>query len=360
MNQVFQVRIYPVQPQESLMRRYFGAYRYIYNYFRSAYIIAYDRDQARFDEDAANQLLVQLVQQDRALQIVDYRVLQGALDDVNADFLEFYQSADSSAKKTYPRKISETGARKYFKIYADADNIRYDEDVVFVLGLGKLDHDGTRIEGTIRQIAVTHPASGQYLMSVFCDDVELRQYPPTGAAVGIVRGDNVFAVASTGKYYSDAPEILELRAQMATLRGDDPDLDSKPLKALRKELAKQNKSFISHLTTHFVKKYDRIYIEGLHPAILNHALLSAEDYLWKSFLEQLEKKADLNERVYLELDPPLPAPGLCSDCGSEADPAALDFSQRWICPDCGSIHRPEINNARNLLAAGERISNYID
>ncbi|MDO4539679.1 MAG: transposase [Syntrophomonadaceae bacterium] len=354
MNQVFQVNIFPVKPQEALMRRYFGAYRYIYNYYRTAYITAYDRNQSRFDEDAANELLIKLVQQDRALQIVDFRVLQGALDDVNADFTEFYQGADSG-KKSYPRKISDSGSRQFFRIAADANNIRCEPDYISIHGLGKLDYDGTRIEGTIRQITVTRNAPGQYLMSVFCDDMEERRYPFTGEAVGIVRGDKGFAAASTGKYYSDAPEIIELRAQMSALRKEDNELDSEALKSLRKALAKENKSFISRITTHFIKNYDRIYVEAMDDSLRDGGLLSAEDYLWKCFLEQLEKKAELNNRVYLELD---------ADEAAALPPTVAhptECAPKETAGDAGSSHpSPLINKARSLLATGERLSNYIE
>ena len=362
MNQVFYLDIYPSALQEQRLRRYFMAHRFVYNYFRDIYAAAYERNGSRFDVEVANSLLARLIQKTPALQELNFLILQCAHDDINSDFMSFYQADDPGAtKKAMPRRLSDN-MRPGCKISAEGYNVHYDREWIYIHGIGQIPHDGTWLEGVIRQLTISRPNPGHYVLIAICDDHVTRHYNFTGQAVGIVRSQRGFATASTGKHYSNAPEIEKLRGQLLVLNQQMGHANHKSensltdeQKVLRKALTQENKKFVAHLSTHFIKNNDRIYIESMDEHLFEQNLLSAKDYLWKIFLEQLERKADQNERIYLEIDSPPKM--LCSSCG-QINSEVPGSASSWSCSQCNATQRCEINCAQNVLQLGERLSWY--
>ena len=66
------------------------------------------------------------------------------------------------------------------------------------------------------------------------------------------------------------------------------------------------------------------------------------------FRECLGRKLEDQGKRLILVDRYAPSARTCSVCGAAGDAS----EQRWTCPACGTVHRREVNAARNIKAQG--------
>ena len=148
-------------------------------------------------------------------------------------------------------------------------------------------------------------------------------------------------------------------------------LQSKNYQATRLRLAKlsqhiQNarKNFAHQLSYDIIKNHDFVVTENLQSKnmLKNHALaMSISDVGWRQFITYLNYKADLYNKISIQIDPRYTTQ-MCHSCSfrmGTCDTKKLMLKDRvWVCPNCGQSHIRDYNASLNILARG--INDYLD
>uniref|UniRef100_UPI002FF3F8FF RNA-guided endonuclease InsQ/TnpB family protein n=1 Tax=Companilactobacillus sp. HBUAS59699 TaxID=3109358 RepID=UPI002FF3F8FF len=125
---------------------------------------------------------------------------------------------------------------------------------------------------------------------------------------------------------------------------------------LQKSVMNQRSNFLNNLSTTLIKNHDLVATEDLSSKnmLKNHALaMSISDVGWRTFLQQLEYKAELYGKTFVKINP-YNTTQTCSDCGYwMRDEEHLTLNDReWTCPNCNTFHIRDHNAAKNILAKG--------
>lgn len=125
---------------------------------------------------------------------------------------------------------------------------------------------------------------------------------------------------------------------------------------LQKSVMNQRSNFLNNLSTTLIKNHDLVVAEDLSSKnmLKNHALaMSISDVGWRTFLQQLEYKAELYDKTFVKVNP-YNTTQTCSDCSYlMKDEEHLTLKDReWTCPNCNEFHIRDHNAAKNILAKG--------
>jgi putative transposase len=171
-------------------------------------------------------------------------------------------------------------------------------------------------------------------------------------AVGIDLGLRDTATTSdedkllAGQFYRG----IENRIAQAQRRGH-----KRQAKRLRRTAARRRKDALHRFSRGIVDKYQQIIIgdvSGLKPSKTRMAK-SVLDAGWGILKAQLKYKGEYAGRCVLIVNE-RNTTRTCSSCKALTGPAGLDrlVVRRWVCRKCGVTHDPDVNAARNILAAG--------
>lgn len=125
---------------------------------------------------------------------------------------------------------------------------------------------------------------------------------------------------------------------------------------LHKSVMNQRSNFLSILSTALIKNHDLVVAEDLASKnmLKNHALaMSISDVGWRTFLQQLEYKAEMYDRTFIKVNPKNTTQ-MCSDCGylMKGEEHLTLSDREWTCPNCNKYHIRDHNAAKNILAKG--------
>jgi len=224
-----------------------------------------------------------------------------------------------------------------------------------------------QIEGRILNATISQNPSGKYFVSVCCTEVNIPQYSPTGAVVGIDLGIKEFAITSDGQHIENPKflkksekKLTKLQRKLSRKTIGSSNRNKARIKVARQheKIVNQRKNFLNKISTELIKKYDIICLETLRVKnmVKNHKLAKAiSDVSWSEFVRQLQHKADWYGKVIQKVDTYFPSSQLCNVCGYK-NSDTKDLSVReWICPQCGKHHDRDENASNNILKEGLRL-----
>lgn len=118
--------------------------------------------------------------------------------------------------------------------------------------------------------------------------------------------------------------------------------------------------FTQQLSNNIIKNHDFIVTEKLQSKnmLKNHALaMSIQDVGWRSFINQLNYKAELYNKIVLQVDPKYTTQ-VCHNCsfrmGTCGSHKLTLADRKWTCPMCGNLNIRDYNASLNILARGIR------
>ena len=117
------------------------------------------------------------------------------------------------------------------------------------------------------------------------------------------------------------------------------------------KIANQRKDALHKLSRRYVKQYQTIVIEDLHPAnmVKNHSLAQAiSDSSWGRLRAYLSYKAEEAGRR-VEAVAPHYTSQKCSRCGEYVEKSLS--VRTHMCPHCGYVADRDVNAALNILQA---------
>jgi putative transposase len=208
-------------------------------------------------------------------------------------------------------------------------------------------------------------AAGRYYAS-FAIETEPGALPGAAADVGIDLGLAHFAVLSDGRKVAN-PRFLRRaerrlrKAQQALsrkVRGSaNRDKARVKVARLHARVADTRRDWLHKESTRIIRDNQAVYVEDLCVSGLARTRLarSVHDAGWSVFTGMLEYKARLYSREFRRIGRFEPTSQVCSACGVKDGPKPLSV-RTWACAACGTVHDPDLNAAKNVLALGRRES----
>lgn len=212
------------------------------------------------------------------------------------------------------------------------------------------------IEGTVKQIRITHRADGWYALLV-CD---LRMPVPlgtTGKSVGVDMGLESFATLSNGEAVANP---RHLRRATRALKRSQQALSRKARRSANRTKARQRlalmnlrvkrarRDFHHKAALDLVRRFDRIVVEDLAISKMMQTRRFAHsigDAGWGQFTSILACKAEWAGREFVKVDPRYTSQ-TCSACGHRHKmPLALRLFE---CGSCGHVLHRDVNAAINI------------
>lgn len=214
-------------------------------------------------------------------------------------------------------------------------------------------------------IRVIRTASGKFFVSMVVE-VEQKEFPKTGEAVGIDFGVSRLAALSNGERVSNPKHGAKHQKRLAFRQ---KQFAKKKKGSKRRELAKKRVAVVYEkisncrtdsmhkFSTNIVKRFDVICVEDLNlrGMVKNHNLArSLSDASIGTAIRMIEEKAERYGKVVVKIDRWYPSSKTCSVCGHVVDKLPLSIRE-WDCPECNSHLDRDENAAVNILAVGQTV-----
>ena len=123
------------------------------------------------------------------------------------------------------------------------------------------------------------------------------------------------------------------------------------------KIANSRRDFIEKLSCDLIKKNDVIIIESLNIKAISQYLnlgKSTLDLGWGMFVQRLEQKINLTNKILIKADKWFASSQICHICGYQNTSLTL-HDREWDCPNCGSHLLRDENAAINLQQYGINI-----
>jgi putative transposase len=356
----FSYRFYPTPEQESLLRRTMGCARLVYNRALALRTEALYKDQKRVGYAETSSMLTEWKKTEELdfLNEVSCVPLQQGLRHLQTAYTNFF---DGRAKYPNFKKKRNGGSAEFTK-----SAFKFKDGQVYLakcadplpIRWSRMLPVGCRPS----TITVKLSPSGRWSVSLLVN-VEIEALPQSGSQVGIDLGITSLLALSTGEKIANPKgfkaKYRKLRRAHKALSRKQKGSNNRHKARLKvakvhQEIADARKDNLHKLTTRLVRENQTIAVEDLavKNMIKNRKLaLAISDASWGELVRQLDYKCDWYGRTLIKIDRGFPSSKRCGNCGHIVNKMPLNIRE-WDCPNCGTHHEPDINAAKNILAAG--------
>lgn len=216
----------------------------------------------------------------------------------------------------------------------------------------------TPVLGHIQSGTISKTPSGQYYVSLTCDQVPYESVSTgTDEPIGIDLGIEPFAMLSNFnmvdgiKYLAKAERRLKYQQQVLSYKQrGSKNYEKQRLKVakLHQHVANQRANFLHNLSKKLVDNYQIIGVkQGLgEKDEITDVNKASSDASFFEFVRQLQYKADWADQLVVEVDKKFAANNICSECGGLIESDASN--KEIVCPHCGKILNARLNAAINI------------
>ena len=374
--QAYKFQLRPKAGQESLMRRFAGCCRFLWNRALALEKATYESEGKSLGFSSLCAILKDWKKEDDTSFLAEAhsQILQQALKDLDRAYKNFF-----AKRADFPR-FKKKGVHDAFR-YPQGFKLDESNSRIFLPKIGWVRYRKSRkTEGTPKQVTVSLSA-GTWFVSIQTEREVPHPVHISQSAVGIDMGVACFATLSDGssikplnsfrKYEKKLAALQRKMAKRVKFSANWNKLKNR-IQRLHRKIANVRSDFLHKATTAISKNHALVVMEDLKvrnmsrsaagtleapgknvraKAALNKSIL---DQGWFEFRRQLEYKLNwLGGKLVIV--PPQYTSQTCSQCGC-TDKQNRQTQARFKCTACGFECHADYNAALNILAAGHAVS----
>ncbi len=355
----YQFELMPNQEQKTLLDKYFGCIRFVYNHFLNERKEQYQADEKSDNYYAQAATLTELKRKDKTIWLkeVNSQSLQFALRCLDTAYVNFFRGNAKFPRFKSRKKKNTFTVPQFAKLEADKFYAPKFKEGIKV-------NVHREVKGEIGKCTLSKTPTGKYFVSILCEE----QYQPkekTGAVCGIDLGLKDFAITSDGIKFKNNKYTKQYERKLAKAqkhlsrkrKGSNSFEKQRRKTALIHEKITNSRMDNLHKVSHkLVTDYDIIALEDLNVKgmVKNHKLAKhISDASWGTFVRLLEYKADWNDKQIVKINRWYPSSKTCCECGWVNQDLNLSIRE-WTCKN-GHILDRDLNAAKNILKEGLKI-----
>ena len=367
-NKAFKFRIYPNSNQKVMFAKTFGCTRFLYNYYLSMRITAYETDKTSLSyNDCANDLtLLKKTDEFGFLTEVDSIALQQSLRHLDTAFQNFFKLP----KTGYPKFKSKKHNHNSYTTVCINGNISIEDGVLKLpkVGFIKVKQHRDIPDGyTLKSVTVSQTPSGKYYASILFEYDNQVQEADSHKFLGLDYSMHELYKDSEGnepqypRYYRKAEKQLQREQRKLSLMQKGSNNRNKQrikVAKLHEKVSNQRKDFLHKQSRLIANAYDCVCIEDLDMKAMSQALnfgKSVSDNGWGMFTTFLKYKLEEQGKRFVKVDKFFASSQTCSCCGYVNKETKNLAVRAWECPQCGVHHDRDVNAAVNIRNEGMRI-----
>lgn len=351
-----QIKLYPSEQQEILLKKSCGCARHSYNWALSKWKELYE-----LGERPSAYTLIKLQNSIKREQFPFYLDVsktapQYAIHNVEKSFKSFFKG-----NTRYP-KFKKKGQKDSYVAVENWQEFKQKDYKIHLPRIGKVKcSENVRFEGKVNNVVIKRIADMWFaIINIEVPElVSLKPKVGDNQVIGIDLGISSMMILSDGTFIEN-PRALKLNLKKLKHRQRRLNKKQKGSKNRRKQqlkVAKMSyriscirKNAIHNATTSIVKKYDKIIIEELNVRgmIKNRNLSQAlSDVCFGEIKRQLIYKSKWSGKELIVADKWFASSKTCSNCGNKKE--KLSLSERiYKCENCGIEINRDLNAAKNL------------
>ena len=370
----FKIRIYPNKTQSIMIDKNIGCARFVYNKMLEEKKFAYEtyKDDKRALWEYKYKTEKDLKTEFSWLSEAESSSLQHARIDLSRAYTNFFASISHKSKgnSQFP-KFHKKGIKDSFRIMVNNKNVKIDFDArkIKLPKFGWINYRDNRVfdVSLVSSVTVSKSKTDKYFASFLCqfeiDDIEKIQYSNDLIVKGLDMSMDKFYVDNEGKYpeyyrlYRNHEKQLTHLQRMVSKKQKGSANRKKAqlrLNKLHEKIANSRKDFIEKLSTEIIRKNDIVVIESLNMKGMAQSLYfgkSVNDLAWGMFVNRLEQKMQLTDKILIKADKWFASSQICHICGYQNKKLTLK-DREWDCPVCGSHLLRDENAGQNLKQYG--------
>jgi putative transposase len=359
MLKVVKVRLYPSPQQQQLLEQSFGNCRWLWNFCLNLMNQTYKQTGKGLSGYEIKKIIPQLKKQHDWLTLTYSQCLQQVCLNLGVAFNNFFEK-----RAKYPRFKSKHGKPSI----QYPQNVKVADNHLTIPKIGDVSAIIHRaIEGKVKTVTVSKNCSNQYFAAILFNDGKDKPESSTdGKAIGIDLGLSHFAVTSDGSKF-DNPRILskhernlKLKQQQLSRKqkgSSNRHKARKKVARVHRKITNCREDFLHKLSRRIVNENQVIVVENLNVKgmMQNHCLAkSIQGVGWGMFCTMLKYKAEMEGKIYQEVDRFFPSSKTCHVCLNQVGSLPLDV-RHWTCEHCHTNLDRDVNAAINLRDEGLRI-----
>lgn len=273
----------------------------------------------------------------------------------------------------FPR-FKKKGIKDSYTSINNGNTIRidYDSHKIKLPKLGWVKYRDTRVlnDVIIKSASVSISKTGKYFVSVLYEyDIDLPEKLTDSNDLIINALDmsleNFYIDCNNNhpdyikQYRKNLSHLKYLQRQVSKKKKGSSNRKKAQLKVNKvyEKIANSRKDFIEKLSNSLIEKNDVIVIESLNIKAMSQGLnlgKSTLDLGWGMFVNRLEQKISLTNKILIKADRWFASSQICHVCGYQNKSLTL-HDREWTCPKCGSHLLRDENAAINLKQYGINI-----
>ena len=378
-NKALKLRLYPNKEQSQKIIQFCGANRFIYNKMLE------ERQQAykEFKENGSLDILwthkykteVDYKNEFEWMKDIESTSLQQSRKHLIDAYNNFFKSLKKQRKgnSQFP-KFKKKGIKDSYTSINNTNVIRldYSNHRIRLPKLGWVNYRDNRVLNniTIKSATVSISKTGKFFVSVLYEyDIDIPEKLTYSKDLIINALDmsleNFYIDCNNNhpdyikQYRKNLSHLKYLQRQVSKKKKGSSNRKKAQVKVNKvyEKIANSRKDFIEKLSNDLIEKNDVIIIESLNIKAMSQCLnlgKSISDLGWGMFVNRLEQKISLTNKILIKADKWFASSQICHVCGYQNKSLTL-HDREWTCPKRGSHLLRDENAAINLKQYGINI-----
>lgn len=371
-SKAFKLRLYPTETQRAMINNNIGACRFLYNTMLRERLDIYEalKDDKQALWEYKYKTEKQYKEEYEWMKEADSTSLQQSRIDLTRAYTNFFRSLQNKKGDSGFPKFHKKGVKDSYRVMNNgAIKMDFKNHKIRMPKMRWIKFRDNRVfdQSLISSVTISKSRTNKYYASVLCrfeiSGIEKIKYSDDLIVKGLDMSMDKFYIDNEGnypEYYKqyriNQKRLAYLQKQVSKKVKGSANRKRAQLRVnkLYEKIANSRKDFVEKLSRKLVDENDVIVIESLNMKAMSQCLnlgKSVNDLAWGMFVNRLEQKIAITEKLLIKADRFFASSQTCHICGYRNKSLTLK-DREWDCPVCGSHLMRDENAGENLKQYG--------